>query len=138
ELLERLRGFFVEVDGPRASAGAARARAPLPPTVGLLAPSRVAAGAGAALALGLARAHGSSCAVLCHWDPLPGGAPPVRSAGRAAAALRARGMAADAGGLLVRVTLEDDTALAAAACARADSVVPGPAVLAVARPRDAG
>jgi hypothetical protein len=134
ELLARVRAYFVEVeDGvpPRPR----RSRTP-PDTVALVAPPKVAAAAGAALALELVREHRASCALLCAWEPNAGGAPAVRAAARAGAALRARGIEARAAGRLVRVALDEDTRLAAATLARAAAVVPGPAVLAVGRPRD--
>jgi hypothetical protein len=134
ELLARVRAYFVEVDDgapPRPR----RSRTPLD-TVALVAPPKVAAAAGAALALELAREHRASCALLCAWEPIAGGAPPVRAAARAGAALRAREIEARAAGRLVRVELDEDTRLAAGTLARAAAVVPGPAVLAVGRPRD--
>jgi hypothetical protein len=134
ELLARVRGYFVEVDG-EALARPHRARTP-PMSIGLVAPPRIATAAGAALALELARRHRAPCALLCHWGPAAGGAPALRSAARAAAALRAREIEARAVGRLVRVVLDDDSRLVAATLRRAAAVVPGPAVLAIGRPRD--
>ncbi|MCW3065718.1 MAG: hypothetical protein JWN32_2890, partial [Solirubrobacterales bacterium] len=109
-----------------------------PYAVGVVAPARLATATGAALALGLARMHDSRCALLCHWGPVPGGAPAGRAAARAAAALRTREIDASAVGRLVRVALDDDTLLAASTIGRAAAVVAGPTVLAVGRPRDEG
>jgi hypothetical protein len=139
EILARVRGYFVEIEDAAVPARPPlSSRGPVPASVGLVAPPRLAAPAGAALALWLTRASRSSCALLCHWGRLAGGAPAVRSAGRAAAALRARDMPATAAGRLVRVELDEDTSLAAGVVARAAAVVPGPVVIAVGRPRDGG
>jgi hypothetical protein len=78
--------------------------------------------------------HRRPCALLGHWGPVPGGAPAVRSAARAASALRDEDLAAIAVGRLVRVVLDDEPNLASA-LARAAAIVPGPSVLAVGRPR---
>ena len=137
EILARVRGYFLEIEDAAAPARpSVRARGPAPGSLGLVAPPRLAAAAGAALALGVARANGSSCALVCQWAHPPGGAPAVRSAARAAAALRARDVPAAAAGRLVRVELEEDTSLAAGVVARAAAVVPGPVVIAIGRPRD--
>jgi hypothetical protein len=112
------------------------------PALGVLAPGRELAAV--AIAAGLALARGRSGALVCLHAP---GAPPAppspraparAGAGRLAASLTARGLAAEARGPLAVVHLPEDLAQLATAASRALAAAgPLPTVLAVAQRSEA-
>jgi hypothetical protein len=139
ELLARVCALFVM---PAAPSPAVAARFAPAPSVALLCAPRDALPAGAALALALARASGSSRALVCLWRARPPEAvawraPAPRASRQLVASLAAHGFDAQASGRLVRVTLPEDAAPAAAAAARAGAVAAAPVVVALAGPRTA-
>jgi hypothetical protein len=126
-----------EQQAPAGAAGA-RAGAAGAPALGVLAPARDLAAV--AIAAGLALARGRSGALVCLHAPgalaLPPSprAPARAGAGRLAASLTARGLAAEARGPIAVVRLPDDPAELSTAATRALAAAgPLPTVLAVAQ-----
>jgi hypothetical protein len=135
-LLAAIRDLFV---APAGTPAATRAQPPPAPCLAVLARPPEAMAATAALALALARAHGTRCALACGWRIDWSQAPRIGAGGDArhlALRLDARGIAADASGRLVRARLPEDAAAAAAAAERAVAAATCPAVLGLAGPRE--
>jgi len=135
----RLRSLFVAPGEATRVKGVERL--PPCPSVAVLAPAPDAPWLGAAVGIGVARAWGAPCALVCTWSaertqPQGWAAPPPRPGRRLAARLAARGIEAQAGGRIVRVALCGDEVVAAAEATRAlGAATDTPCVLAVGGPR---
>lgn len=138
DAVTRLRDFFLEAAPPAAPA--------TPASVAQIAVERLAVlgrpgsveGPAATLALHAAARAGASCGLLARWG-LPVRSwrmPPSRAAGRAASAMRGRGLEAIASGRLVRLEVPAAHDEARGELARAGAVIDGPVVLAFGVARD--
>lgn len=111
------------------------------PSVAVLAPAPEAPWLGAAVGIGVARAWGAPCALVCTWSaeltqPQGWAAPSPRAGRRLAARMTARGIEARAGGRIVRVSLCSEEVVAAAEATRAlAAAADTPCVLAIGGPR---
>jgi hypothetical protein len=137
DLLALVRDFFV---APAETGARPRAAPPPAACAAILGRPAEVATVAPALALALARGRGASVGVACGWRAGwgPGARfPPTGTARRLALRLDARGLAADATGLLVRVGLPDDPVAAQAAAERTAAAASCPVVVALGGPRDA-
>lgn len=150
ELLGRVSSFFVEPDPEpsTAASAAAAAAAAYPaevaaaaaPSIALLCRPDAALALGSALAIGLGRRTRSGVSVVGLWRPgdaqrAGARAPAGRSARRLASSLRARDVAADPAGRVVRAMLPSDPDDAIASAERVYAATDAPVVLVIAGPR---
>jgi len=135
------------LDAPRAAAVRPAQRSPavvVPGAVAVLCAAADARAVGVALASLLARRARAACGLACVWTapeparPGEGRGPSARAARRLAAALAARGLAAEACGRAAVIALDADPEAAVAGAGRAVAAAGGaPAVLVLGGPRPA-